>query len=422
MGLALDVLLVSSAPIYLVLSSGRHYALQGRYALPAISSVSLLLVLGLVSLVPNRFGKALVASVSVAIFAYALLVPFRYILPVYAKPTVLSRDAIQSLEHPLRLHFGDRIALVGYEFASTTVMPSGAVPVGQRLDPPSLRYRNGKTAKASSDAPVPLFPVTLYWCCLDEMEQDYVLTLRMLGWDDSVYAALQTHPGRGNFPTSLWKEDDCFRETYWMSVEAPETTRTLARVSVSFFKDDGDDDHREDGPLEYLPVCDPRGGAPDVSGLLGRIKIAGTPPRPVPSHGVSYQVGDHISFIGYDPPTGKALAGGDIQLTLYWGAQDQVSEDYTVFVHLVNANGEIVAQGDGPPAGGSYPTGLWERDEEITDGHIIHIPQNLSSGRYQILVGLYSLDTLARLPVVTSTGEHLIDDAIPLGHVRVSHR
>jgi len=131
-------------------------------------------------------------------------------------------------------------------------------------------------------------------------------------------------------------------------------------------------------------------------------------------------VGDRISLIGHDLPTGKALAGGDIQLTLYWGVHDQVSEDYTVFVHLVNANGEIVAQGDGPPAGGSYPTGLWEGGEEIADGHIIHIPQDLSAGRYQILVGLYSLDTLARLQVLTSAGEHLTEDAIPLGHVRVN--
>ncbi len=96
-------------------------------------------------------------------------------------------------------------------------------------------------------------------------------------------------------------------------------------------------------------------------------------------------------------------------------------EDYTVFVHLVNANGEIVAQGDGPPMGGSYPTGLWDRDEEITDGHIIHIPQDLPSGQYQILVGLYNLDTLVRLPVLTSSGERLMADAIALGYVWVNN-
>jgi hypothetical protein len=418
--LILHASLIISAPIYVMLGHGRYYALQGRFSLPAASSVSLLLSLGLASLAPKRFGKALAASVGAVMFAYALLVPFRYILPAYAKPTLLSPDAIQGLDHPLRLHFRDRIALVGYELDSTTVTPGGDAPIAQYTGPRGLYYHNGKAVTPSSDVPVPLFPVTLYWCCLGEMEPDYVLTLRILGWDDSVYAMLQTHPYQGNFPTSLWKKGDCFRETYWMRIEASETTRTLARVSVSFFEDDGDD-HDEDDPLEYLPVRDPRAGPLGRSGLLGRIKIAGTPLRSVPSHEVSFQVGDRISLIGYDLPSSKVLAGGDMKLTLYWEVWDQVVEDYTVLVHLVDANGETVAQGDGPPVEGSYPTGLWGKGEEIDDGHIIHLPQDLPSGRYQILVGLYSPDTLARLPVLTSAGEHLMTDAIPLGDVWVSH-
>ena len=368
------LLLAISALIYLMLLNGMYYALQGRCVLLAISSASLLLSLGLANVIPKRFSNMLAVSVGVAMFAYALLVPFRYILPTYAKPRLLSPADIQALENPLGLHFSDRIELVGYELAYQEVTPHSEIPV------------------------------TLYWRCLGEMERNYILAVKVVGWDHQVYGGLHLHPGRGNFPTSLWREGDLFRETYWVPVEAPETVRTLARVSVSFFRDNSSS--------EYLPVRDPHGGPPGGSALFGRIKIAGTPPRPVPSHKVSSQVGDHISLIGYDLPQNKALAGKDVGLTLYWEARDRVVEDYTVFVHLVSGEGEIVAQGDGPPVGGGYPTGLWEGDEVIADRHIIHLPPDLPSGRYHILAGLYSLDTLVRLPALTFTGERLTADAI----------
>ncbi len=311
--LVLHTLLVVSAPIYTILRNGKYYSLQGRFSLPAASSVSLLLFLGLAGLAPKRFGKVLAVSVGIVMFAYALLVPFRYILPAYAKPTILSPAAVQNLEHPLRLHFGDKIALVGYELDSKEVTPSGAVPVPDLVGPQGVFFHKGRAVTPHGDVSAPLFPVTLHWCCLSEMERNYVLTLRILGWDASVYGTLQAHPGRGNFPTSLWKKGDCFRETYWMRIEAPKTTRTLARVSVSFIDD------YDDGPPVYLEVRDALGGVPGVSGLLGRIKIAGTPPRPVPSHRASFQVGDRISFIGYDLPISKVLTGQDMRLTLYWG-------------------------------------------------------------------------------------------------------
>ena len=245
------------------------------------------------------------------------------------------------------------------------------------------------------------------------MEENYTLAVKVIGYEGAAYGARHLFPGRGNFATSLWREGDCFRETYWVPIVLQSNTQVLARVSVSFFRDNSSS--------EYLPVRDPHGGPPGGSALFGRIKIAGTPPRPVPSHKVSSQVGDHISLIGYDLPQNKALAGKDVGLTLYWEARDRVVEDYTVFVHLVSGEGEIVAQGDGPPVGGGYPTGLWEGDEVIADRHIIHLPQDLPSGQYHILAGLYSLDTLVRLPALTFTGEQLTADAIPLGHIQVSH-
>ena len=55
-----------------------------------------------------------------------------------------------------------------------------------------------------------------------------------------------------------------------------------------------------------------------------------------------------------------------------------------------------VAQKDTPPARGRYPTSLWDPGEIIIDE--ISLPlDNVSSGRYTPVVGLYNLTTGERL-------------------------
>jgi len=380
--LGLTILCIVFVPMYINLGRGSHY-LRGRLCLPAISPVSLLLAVGWGRLLPSRRARWAMGLPSVAMALLALILPFHSIGPVYARPPQLTAQEMQAIPHLLGITFGDSIQLAGYELGQWRVRP------GERL------------------------PVTLYWQALGETEENYVLAVKVIGHDGRVYGARHLFPGRGNFATSLWKRGDRFRETYWVPVKARETTRILAHVSVSFF--------RSDGAQEHLLAHDPRGSPLGGSVLFGRIKVAGRPPRPSPSHEVSFQLGDRIALIGYDLPEREILAGEDVRLTLYWKAQGRIMEDYTVFVHLVSAEGELVAQGDGPPVNGSYPTGLWEGGEVIADSHIIHLPQGLPSGRYQILVGLYSPDTLVRLPVLASTGKHVRDDAIPLTYIQVSH-
>jgi hypothetical protein len=62
-----------------------------------------------------------------------------------------------------------------------------------------------------------------------------------------------------------------------------------------------------------------------------------------------------------------------------------------VFVHVVDASGRLVAQGDGPPLGGAYPTSLWEPGELVEDEYVL----GAASGR--VLIGLYRPDTGERL-------------------------
>ena len=103
-----------------------------------------------------------------------------------------------------------------------------------------------------------------------------------------------------------------------------------------------------------------------------------------------------------------ALKSGEpICLELQWSAASQLPTDYTVFVHVLDQNGQIVAQSDLPPGGGYAPTSRWPIGQSITDRHGVVLPPTLSAGNYRIVTGLYRPDGVR---LTSTTGS----DAIPL--------
>ncbi|MDD3827620.1 MAG: hypothetical protein PHY79_16770, partial [Anaerolineae bacterium] len=91
---------------------------------------------------------------------------------------------------------------------------------------------------------------------------------------------------------------------------------------------------------------------------------------------------------------------GALVVTLRWTAAAYPETDYTVFVHLVRPGDDhALAQGDGPPLGGRWPTALWPPGLRVDDGHRVPLPDGLPPGPYELLVGLYDPATGARLPL-----------------------
>jgi len=97
---------------------------------------------------------------------------------------------------------------------------------------------------------------------------------------------------------------------------------------------------------------------------------------------------------------GLCLKPGDaLQVTLVWEALAPISADYTVFLHLRNEQGKIIAQRDGQPLDGLYPTSQWQPGEPVTQPLDVDLPRDLAPGSYSLHVGLYRLDTMVRLPL-----------------------
>jgi len=119
-------------------------------------------------------------------------------------------------------------------------------------------------------------------------------------------------------------------------------------------------------------------------------------------------LGGQIALAGYDMP-GEAAPGGALPLTLAWRAEEVAERGYTVFVHLVDEGGTILAQQDRAPQvdGAPYPTNLWVPGEIVTDEYELIIPPDAAAGRYAVRVGLYLPESGQRLSVPGSADNAL---------------
>jgi hypothetical protein len=113
-----------------------------------------------------------------------------------------------------------------------------------------------------------------------------------------------------------------------------------------------------------------------------------------------------LSLHGYTLAPGSA--GAATTLTLAWQAQAPMAQDYTVFVHVLDALGQTVAQRDSLPRAGAYPTSLWEPGEFILDDYAFEVPP----GAYHIAVGLYLAETGERLQLVRRLADEIVLDAL----------
>ena len=145
-------------------------------------------------------------------------------------------------------------------------------------------------------------------------------------------------------------------------------------------------------------------------------------------------VGEGIEFLGYDIEAQgdcklEDRADGEqrvevsepgscaLELTLYWWNLAPVDADYTVFTHLVDAQGVILAQQDSRPQSGGFPTLEWLPGDLIPDEYVLHLSTDAQPGEYEFEVGMYHLETLQRPATYDQDGERWPDDAIRLNLV-----
>jgi len=230
----------------------------------------------------------------------------------------------------------------------------------------ALNWRYGDFAELLSVTPATrsvaagdVLPVEVCWRALAPADKNYTVFVQAIGPNNAVVAGRYTYPGLGSYPTAIWEPGRVFCDTIRLSIPADLAQTLVYRLSVGMLDDEED---------RRLPGID-RNGNP-VPPFVGAVRLATLTP------------GD-----GQSPHP----------VTITWYAAEPVPVDYTVFLHLRDEAGQLVAQADGPPLGGWYPTSWWVAGEWVIDAHDFALPADTPPGSYQLVVGLYDPATGERL-------------------------
>jgi hypothetical protein len=238
-------------------------------------------------------------------------------------------------------------------------------------------------------APAQPVTITLRWQPLRPLSQDYTTFVHLVNADGKVIGASDHRPGGVYYPSSQWKADETLADTHVIST-SPDLGRPPYAVEVGLYTGSGE--------LRHL-------GQPQRAGMMGRERPPDAIPAGLPRPNATF--GDQLGLAGYR----SELQGDRLALTLYWQALVPPAADYTVFVHVLDGNGKIVAQYDGQPLGGDLPTRAWPPGYTVVDAISIPIPPALAPGTYRLAVGLYDAATGTRL----SLSGGAAGDAVSLG-------
>lgn len=193
----------------------------------------------------------------------------------------------------------------------------------------------------------------------------------------------------GGFPPSQWRAGD--RVISWFNATVPaDTPETIVDVGVSVFNRD---------TLQRLPVTDLAGHPGGDTVTFGPLRVDRPAPVAPPAHPLLVHFGPAMILTGYDL---DRVSDDELSLRLHWQASGPADQDYTVFVHALNAQGKTVANADGQPGEGLLPTSTWGPGETFLDEHRILVPPGFVPARLE--VGVYLLATGQRLPATDANG------------------
>lgn len=165
------------------------------------------------------------------------------------------------------------------------------------------------------------------------------------------------------------------------------------------------------GPLDFIPLALPppslisaengslaRGDLDDTAGLL-YVRYESLP-RP--------QMGPPLANFDDKLQLRQAsfsvLSDTELSVDLYWSMETAVDQDLAIFVHVIDSDGLFLAQDDTPPAAGHWPWQWWHPDYIVRDWHRVELPVPYDANRHRVRIGIYSVLTRVRLPIIGETG------------------
>ena len=270
------------------------------------------------------------------------------------------------VQHPARMNFDDRIALLGYDLWGEPAKPGDKVHV------------------------------RLYWRALKPDGKDFSAFVHLDALPDLTTRAQSdnVHPGDAraqiDAPVRNWTPDAYVRDEHSLEIPADLPPVGYA-LRVGLYDRQG----------QRLRLLDESGQAVDDAAFLQVLHVL--PEKPPDLSGADravYRLGEYIELVG---SRAEWQSGSPLRIHLFWRAVRTPVRDYTVFVHVLDQAGKVIAQSDGPPVGGAYPTSWWHSGQIIEDAREVAMGDTPRS-EYRIAVGMYDLESGERLEVRDEKG------------------
>jgi hypothetical protein len=218
---------------------------------------------------------------------------------------------------------------------------------------------------------------------------NYFLVAKLYDHDGALLVRKEGYTGSGLYPSLQWQAGQLFRDEIELNLPAglaldgPE----LLRVQFDLY-------NRSTGETVSHSAADGSAGAPLFDALLYLPSQPASAVNPQPLG----RLGD---FAALEGASIKESTRTQQTLELRWLAQKSAPVDYTLFVHVVDDSGALVAQADAPPRAGRFPTTRWQADVRFAEVIRITPASALPKGRYRVLLGFY--EPVTGMRVISST-------------------
>jgi len=260
--------------------------------------------------------------------------------------------SIRGVGTEAQVHFGDTLALLGYE-----------------LDPQPVV--SGRPLR-----------VDLYLSARRAVEGDYMAYARLVDEGGRLWSLPDNGRPDGFRPpasTEIWPTD-AYGHWAYLTYTLPGTPPGSYWVEIAVFE-------RE--TWRGLNVLDAQGQVIGVSERIGPIEVV--KPRRPPTIAaldidrvVELQAAPALHCLGTAQSLLSAQAGDALEMTVFWQATAAPPADYALAISLVSPDGTSLLESDLPLGRNEYPTSQWDAGEIVRSPHRLRIPAAAKEGSYAI--------------------------------------
>lgn len=228
--------------------------------------------------------------------------------------------------------------------------------------------------------------VALRWQALRQTSKDYKIGVYLVDEEGHLVGQMDKLLLSNHLrPNSQWSPGQVEMDYYTLP-SLPATPPGEYHIEVAVYDPES---------LERLPILGEMTGRQTFT--IGKLQIVEplVPPEVEPQTWLGEEIAPGLRLLGYDLPLERVGPGGEIELTLYWEALEDVASDYLLSLQLRDGEGKVWGEEVGRPVDGRCPTLEWEKGEVIRDWHKIGVEAGASEGTYTL-----SLEVMERGRVI----------------------